>query len=319
MEFEPSFDPKTAQDIHLEMCDLINLASIAFTESKMLNTRLTSESTDSTLLDILGVGTSAGGARAKAVIAYNPESKEVLSGQRDLPHNFEHWLIKLDGVAFNGDWGVADPLGFGLLEYSYYLMAKSCRINMMESRIFSENGRNHFMTRRFDRNSKGGKEFVQTLGAVTHFDYYESGFHSYEQLFMTMRELSMPQEAIEEQFRRVVFNIVGCNQDDHVKNFSFMMDRQGNWDITPAYDLCHAEGSGFTKSHQLSINNKTSNFTLADLKHLARYARLPRNREKIVLEKTVNVFSNWHKAAKDLAIPKALQDHVLGTLRLSWS
>ena len=317
MEFEPSFDPKTAQDIHLEMCDLINLASIAFTESKMLNTRLTSESTDSTLLDILGVGTSAGGARAKAVIAYNPESKEVLSGQRDLPHNFEHWLIKLDGVAFNGDWGVADPLGFGLLEYSYYLMAKSCRINMMESRIFSENGRNHFMTRRFDRNSKGGKEFVQTLGAVTHFDYYESGFHSYEQLFMTMRELSMPQEAIEEQFRRVVFNIVGCNQDDHVKNFSFMMDRQGNWDITPAYDFCHAEGSGFTKSHQLSINNKTSNFTLADLKHLARYARLPRNREKIVLEKTVDVFSNWHKPAKDLAIPKALQDHVLGTLRLS--
>ncbi|MBI1399399.1 HipA domain-containing protein [Hyphomonas sp.] len=139
--------------------------------------------------------TSAGGARAKAVIAFNPETRQVRSGQLDLLEGFEHWLIKFDGVAFSGDWGVADPSGYGLLEYSYYLMAKACGIEMMESRLFSENGRNHFMTRRFDREPGGQKKFVQTFGALAHFDYYESGLYSYEQLFMTMRQLGLRGEA----------------------------------------------------------------------------------------------------------------------------
>lgn len=129
----------------------------------------------------------------------------------------------------------------------------------------------------------------------------------------------MPQSAIEEQFRRVVFNVVGCNQDDHVKNFGYMMNRQGNWNITPAYDLCHAEGSDYTRFHQLSINGKTNDFSMQDLKGLAKYARLPRNREKIVLEQTVDAFSTWHQMAKEIDIPKTLRDHVLRTLRLSWS
>ena len=318
LEFEPSIGDETAKDKRLEISDLIDLASMAFADREILNTRLTPSKEESALLDILSVGTSAGGARAKAVIAYNPKTREVRSGQLDLSPKFEHWLIKFDGVAFNGDWGVADPSGYGLLEYSYHLIAKACDIDMMESRIFSENGRNHFMTRRFDRDDKGGKKFAQTLAAAAHFDYYESGAYSYEQLFMTMRELGMPQSAVEEQFRRVIFNLVGCNQDDHVKNFSFMMDRKGNWDIAPAYDLCHSEGSDFTNFHQLRINGKTSNFTLEDLKHLAKYARLPRNREKIVLEQTVDVFSTWHKTAIELDIPKTLQNHVLRTLRLSW-
>ena len=318
LEFEPSIGDETAKDKRLEISDLIDLASMAFADREILNTRFTAGKEARVLLDILSVGTSAGGARAKAVIAYNPKTREVRSGQLNLSPKFEHWLIKFDGIALNGDWGVADPAGYGLLEYSYHLMAKACNIDMMESRIFSENGRNHFMTRRFDRDVKGGKKFVQTLAAVAHFDYYESGAYSYEQLFMTMRQLGMSQSAIEEQFRRVIFNLVGCNQDDHVKNFSFMMDRKGNWDITPAYDLCHAEGSDFTKSHQLRINGKTSNFTLEDLKHLAKYARLPRNREKIVLEQTVDLFSTWHKTAIELDVPKALQNHVLRTLRLSW-
>jgi len=319
LEYEPVIETATTKDKRLEIRDLLNLASMAFADRETLNTKLTPGKEETTLLDILSVGTSAGGARAKAIIAYNPETTEVRSGQLDLPPDFEHWLIKFDGVAFSGDWGVADPSGYGLLEYSYHLMAKACGIDMMESRLFSENGRNHFMTRRFDRDEQGGKKFVQTFAAAAHFDYYESGAYSYEQLFTTMRELEMPQSAIEEQFRRVVFNMVGCNQDDHVKNFGFMMDRQGNWDITPAYDLCHAEGSDFTRSHQLSINSKTSDFTVEDLKHLAKFARLPRNREKIVLEQTIDAFSTWPQTAKELDIPKTLQEHVLRTLRLSWS
>lgn len=318
LEFVPVIETETTKDKNLEIRDLIDLASMAFTDKETLNTKLTPDKEGNTLLDILSVGTSAGGARAKAVIAYNPETTEIRSGQLDLLPNFEHWLIKFDGVAFSGDWGLADPSGYGLLEYSYHLMAKACGIDMMESRIFSENGRNHFMTRRFDRDKKGGKKFVQTFAAIEHFDYYESGVYSYEQLITTMRQLNMSQSAIEEQFRRIVFNVVGCNQDDHVKNFGFMMDRQGNWDITPAYDLCHAEGSDFTRFHQLSINNKTSDFILEDLKHLAKFARLPRNREKIVLEQTVDAFSTWHQKAIELDIPKALQDHVLSTLRLTW-
>ena len=318
LEFEPSNQEAEAIDKRVEVQELVELASMAFADNEKLNTKCTTGNIKSSLLNILNVCTSAGGTRAKAVIAYNPKTKTVRSGQLKLPKGFEHWLIKLDGVTGSGNWDVADPMGYGLLEYSYYLKAKECGITMMESKILRENGRNHLMTKRFDRDGKGGKKFTQTFAAVAHFDYYECGAYSYEQLFMTMRKLNMPQSAIEEQFRRVVFNLVGCNQDDHVKNFSFMMGREGNWDIAPAYDLCHAEGSDFTRFHQLSINGKLSNFTLKDLKHLAQYARLPRNREKIVLEQTVNAFSKWQKTAKELEIPKTLLDHVHRTLRLSW-
>jgi len=318
LEYEPAIEGNTAKDLPLEIPDLIKLAELAFADREILNSKPTSQTDNSFLLDILRVGTSAGGARAKAAIAFNPKTNKVRTGLQDLPSNFEHWLIKLDGVTFSGDWGIADPSGYGLIEYSYHLMAKACGINMADSFLLQENGRNHFMTKRFDRDNSGGKRFVQTFAAVAHFDYYESGAYSYEQLFMTMRELEISQSSIEEQFRRVVFNLVGCNQDDHVKNFGFMMNRKGIWDITPAYDLCHSEGSPFTSSHQLSINGKTSDFTLKDLKHLAQYARLPRNREKIVLEQTVDVFSNWHRIAKELDKPKELQNHVQHTLRLRW-
>jgi serine/threonine-protein kinase HipA len=197
-------------------------------------------------------------------------------------------------------------------------MAKECGIDMMESRIFSENGRNHFMTRRFDRDQTEGKKFVQTFGALAHYDYYQSGHYSYEQLFMLMKQLGMPKSELEEQFRRVVFNVVGCNQDDHVKNFAFMMDRKGQWSLSPAYDLCHAEGSDFTRFHQLSLNGKTTGFTRADLKSLAEYAGLPRARENLVIEKTTDAFANWSQVASELGVPETLKKHVSRTLRLSF-
>lgn len=317
LEFEPSQRPDMDHGKILEVEDLTKLASMAFANKETLDAKFTQSGVGEALLDILSVGTSAGGARAKAVIAFHPETKQVRSGQLDLPQGFEHWLIKFDGVEFNGDWGVADPSGYGLLEYSYYLMAKKCGIEMMESRIFAENGRNHFMTRRFDRTDDGDKKYVQTFAALAHYDYFQSGHYSYEQLFMLMKQLGLPKSAMLEQFRRVVYNIVGCNQDDHVKNFAFMMDRNGKWDLSPAYDLCHAEGSTFTRFHQLSINGKTSDFTRADLKHLAEYVGLPQRKDVQILAQVQDAFSTWASTADELGIPEALKKHVLRTLRLS--
>lgn len=319
LEFEPSTGTEVNRDKQLEVDQLVELASMAFASKEALDTHFTDQHGEQAIKDILAVGTSAGGARAKAVIAFNPDNGEVRSGQMALPMGFGPWLIKFDGVEFNGDWGVADPAGYGLLEYSYYLTALKCGINMMPSRIFSENGRNHFMTKRFDRDEHGGKKFVQTLGAVAHFDYWESGYYSYEQVFMSMKQLQVPQTAIEQQFRRTLFNLVGCNQDDHVKNISFIMDRAGQWDLSPAYDVCHAEGSEFTRAHQLSINGKTNNFVLQDLKLLADYAGLPRGREKLILEEVVEAFSSWPQEAASIGIPTALKAHVERTLRMNWT
>lgn len=316
LEYEPAIEAAIIKDRKLEMQSLVELASLAFADKQALDTQL---GENDAILDILIVGTSAGGARAKAVIAFNPKTQQVRSGQLDLPPGYEHWLIKFDGVEFSGDWGVADPAGYGLLEYSYYEMALACGIDMMESRIFADNGRHHFITRRFDRAPDGKKRFMLTLGALAHFDYWESGAHSYEQVFMTMKELGISKASIEEQFRRTVFNVVGCNQDDHVKNIAFLMNRQGHWGLSPAYDLCHAEGSDFTRFHQLSINGKTSSFELDDLKQLAAYAGLPRGRYKQVLEQTVDAFSGWAKLSKELGLPKPVHEHVMRTLRLQWN
>ncbi len=318
LEFEPSTGGTELADRRLEVAELVELASMAFAAKDRLQTHLDTARGEQALLDILSVGTSAGGARAKAVIAFDPRTNEVRSGQTRLPEGFQPWLIKFDGVAFNGDWGIADPKGYGLLEYGYSQLARACGITMAECRLLQENGRSHFMTRRFDRDERGGKRFVQTFAALAHFDYFETGQHSYEQLFLTMKQLRVPPAAMEQQFRRVVFNLVGCNQDDHVKNFAFVMDRRGNWDITPAYDLCHAEGSAFTSQHQLSINGKTRDFTKADLAHLADYAGLPRRRELAVLDDVLAAFAGWNALAEGLGVPAPLAQHVARTLRTDW-
>lgn len=323
LEFEPSAGPKQLTDRPLELRELVELASLAFAQREALEGRLDGAGGDRRLLDILSVGTSAGGARAKAVIAFHPATKEVRSGQAQLREGFEHWLIKFDGVAFNGaafnvDWGVADPAGYGKLEYCYSELARASGIEMSESRLLHENGRSHFMTRRFDREAGGQKRFVQTFAALQHLDYYESGASSYEQLFQTMKQLGVPHSAAEQQFCRVVFNLVGCNQDDHVKNFAFTMDRKGRWDLTPAYDLCHAEGSDFTRRHQLSINGRTEGFTKRDLKALAEYVGLPRGRELRILERVRDAFADWPRLAAEVEVPEPLVQHVTRTLRLKW-
>ncbi|MCB9876244.1 MAG: type II toxin-antitoxin system HipA family toxin [Planctomycetes bacterium] len=318
LEFEPSTAGRELADRALEVEELVELASMAFAEKSQLQTRLDGEGGEQALLDILSVGTSAGGARAKAVIAFDPRTREVRSGQTTLPQGFEHWLIKFDGVAFSGDWGIADPKGYGLLEYCYAQLAARCGVTMSECRLLQENGRSHFMTRRFDRDQQGRKRFVQTFAALAHFDYYASGHYSYEQLFLTMKQLQVPPASFEQQFRRVLFNLVGCNQDDHVKNFAFVMDRRGAWDISPAYDLCHAEGSAFTSRHQLSINGKTGDFTRDDLAWLADHAGLPRGREKRLLDEVLAAFAGFGALAEELGVPAPLRQHVERTLRRGW-
>jgi len=318
LEYHPASGSSEAEDKELQIQELVELASIAFASKSALETRF-GEKGDQGLLDILSVGTSAGGARAKAVIAYNEATGSVRSGQMSLPPGFEHWLIKFDGVEFSGDWGIADPAGYGLLEYSYYEIAKACGIEMSECRVISENGRNHFMTRRFDRSPAGAKSFMQTFAALQHFDYYQSQSYSYEQLIMMMRKMNMDMSMIEEQVRRIVFNLVGCNQDDHVKNFSFLMDRNGKWKPSPAYDLCHAEGSDFTRNHQLTLNGKSNHFTLADMKHLESFSGLPRGTVKRMLERTCDQFSAWKARAIEFGIQEPLRQHVLQTIRLKWS
>lgn len=318
LEFEPSTGAAELADRPLEVAELVELAAVAFAEKDKLAAVLDGAQGERALLDILSVGTSAGGARAKAVLAFDPVSKQVRSGQTKLLPGFEHWLIKFDGVAFSGDWGISDPQGYGLLEYAYSQLAQRCGITMAECRLLQENGRSHFMTRRFDRDAAGGKRFVQTFAALQHYDYYESGAYSYEQLFATMKRLRVPAASMEQQFRRVVFNLVGCNHEDHVKNFAFLMDRRGRWDIAPAYDLCHAEGSAFTRHHQLRIAGKTDDFTRADLKLLADHAGLPRGREQRILDEIIEVFAGWQRLATDLGVPKHLAQHVQRTLRLAW-
>jgi serine/threonine-protein kinase HipA len=319
LEFQPTIRETPSTDQKLEVSELVSLASMALSTKGKLETNLDGGDNENAIMDIISVGTSAGGARAKAVIALNPDTKEVRSGQLPLLEGFEHWLIKFDGVEFNGDWGVTDPIGYGLLEYSYYKMAKRCGIAMMESDLFQEGSRSHFMTKRFDRDNDDKKAFVQTLGAIAHFDYWESGAYSYEQVFMVMKELGLKKSEMEEQLRRMIFNFVGCNQDDHVKNISFMMDTEGNWYLSPAYDLCHAEGSQFTKNHQLSLNNKVNDFTLKDLKHAEEYAGLPRGRANRILGEIIEAFKEWDTLALELSIPKNIRDHVNRTLRLNWN
>ena len=319
LEFEPATETRDKLNRSLDIEELLHLSNLAFMEKGKLKTNFESLKNAEPLLEILRVGASAGGARAKAVIALNSKTREIRSGQIDQAEGFEHWLVKFDGVKMNGDWGIADPQGYGILEYSYHLVAKSCNIEMMECRLLTENGRNHFMTRRFDRPYGKPKVFTQTYAAISHYDYWDSGHYSYEQLFTAMRRLDMPKSAMEEQFRRVVFNLVGCNQDDHVKNFSFIMDRQGRWNITPAYDLCHATGSDFTRFHQLRLNGKVTEFDIADLKSLASFAGLPRGRAQQVLDRTVEAFSAWYQVAKNLGIPKNLINYVQNSLRLKWT
>ena len=300
LEFEPAQDTFLEKDTKIEIDSLVEVAREALNQKSKLDTNLSQDRKEA-LINIIKVGTSAGGQRAKAVIAYNEKTQEVRSGQIDAPEGFEHWLLKLDGVT-NQELG--DPKFYGLIEYAYYLMAKDAGIDMMPCKILSENGRSHFMTKRFDR--IGGKEklHMQTLCGLAHYDYKMLRAYSYEQVFQVMRQLRLPYFQAEEMFRRMVFNVVARNQDDHTKNISFLMDRTGKWRLSPAYDISwsyNPEGK-WTSQHQMSINNKWTDFTMSDLLSVASSMNVKAPRE--IIEKTIEIVAHWPDYAIPLEIPK---------------
>ena len=299
LEFEPAQDTFLEKDTKIEIDSLVEVAREALNQKAELDTNL-SQDRKVALMNIIKVGTYAGGQRAKAVIAFNEKTQDVRSGQIDAPEGYEHWLLKLDGVT-NHELG--DPKFYGLIEYAYYLMAKDAGIDMMPCRILAENGRSHFMTKRFDRIGGREKLHMQTLCGIAHYDYKMLRAYSYEQAFQVMRQMRLPYIQAEEMFRRMVFNVVARNQDDHTKNISFLMDKNGIWRLSPAYDVSWSYNPKgmWTSQHQMSINNKWTDITMDDLLTIASAMSI--RKPLVIIEKVIDVVAHWPDYAITLEIP----------------
>lgn len=307
LEFRPATGPtpKTTDPIHIDA--LVELASEVLTHRADLQVSFAGSDRADALREILRVGTSAGGARAKAVIAWNPATNEVRSGQVQAPVGFEYWLIKFDGVQGNKDKDLADPMGFGAVEYAYSLMATAAGVDMTPCRLFEEGGRRHFMTQRFDRTADNDKLHMQSLAALAHFDFNDPAAYAYEQAFLIMRQLALPARQIEQQLRRMVFNVVARNQDDHVKNIAFLMDRSGSWRLSPAYDVTWAYNptGDWTSRHQMSVNGKRDDFVTNDLLAAARTAGMSTRRANTILAEVLDAVGNWPEFATAAAVKSA--------------
>jgi len=309
LEFQPAAGPRATESTPIDIDALVELASEVLRGREALATNL-GENREEALREILRVGASAGGARAKAVIAWNPQTNEVRSGQVTAPPGFEYWLLKFDGVKNNKDKDLADPQGFGAVEYAYALMAKAAGVEMTECRLFEEGGRRHFMTKRFDRLQSGEKLHMQSLGALGHFDFNAAGAHSYEQAIAVMRRLSLPMRDIEQQFRRTAFNIVARNQDDHVKNIAFLMDKRGRWSLSPAFDVMYSynPAGAWTSRHQMSLNGKRDGFDRGDFRALERTASIKRGRADAILDEVIAAVSRWREFADQAEVDPVLTD-----------
>ncbi len=306
LEYAPVLGPRPRRSSTIDVEALVTLASEVLTHQQNLAAHFASASRRKALAEILKVGTSAGGARAKAVIAWNRETNAVQSGQLPAGPGFTHWLLKFDGVAGNKDKELEDPQGYGAIEYAYALMAHEAGISMTECRLLEEHGRRHFMTRRFDRLDDGSKLHMQSLGGLAHLDYNEAGAHAYEQAFLTIRQLGLPMAATEEQFRRMLFNVVARNQDDHVKNIAFLMDKTGQWQLAPAFDVTYSYNpSGrWTGTHQMTINGKRDGFVLSDIRAAGRSAGLKQGRAAALLEEVTDAVKRWPAFAARADLPR---------------
>ncbi len=318
LEFRPDKRRGRPPASRIHVAQLVKLASEVLTHRSALATVFANRHEEQAVREILRVGTSAGGARAKALIAWNPETNEVKSGQVPAEIGYEYWLMKFDGVRNNRDKELADPEGFGAIEYAYHKMARDAGISMMPCRLFEENGRRHFMTKRFDRTEDGGKRHMQSLGAIAHFDYNMAGAYGYEQALMIMEKLNMGRDAIEQQFRRMVFNIVARNQDDHVKNIAFIMERKGNWSLSPAFDLTYSfnPSGDWTSAHQMTLNQKRDGFVMKDFESCARLARLKQGQAKAMVYEVQSVVRKWRDYADDVGVHPDQRDKIQQTLRL---
>ncbi len=311
LEFEPATLSNAKKTFDVEVNSLVEIAQKMLTKRKQFEVNLQDQD-EQAIRNILKIGTSAGGARPKAVIAYNEKTGKVKSGQANAPKGFEHWLIKLDGVS---DVQLGESYGYGRVEYAYYLMAKECGIEMMPSKLLEENKRAHFMTKRFDRKESTTKYHIQTLCAIKHYDYNDVRSYSYEQLFQTMRELKLTYPEAEQMFRRMVFNVLSRNCDDHTKNFSFLLKKNQKWELAPAYDLCHSyrPDSDWVSQHSLSINGKRTGITRNDLLALAESVNI--KKADNIIEQVQSVINKWPEYAESAHVEPKLRDAISITLR----
>lgn len=305
LEFEPSQIKTNKNTFALELDSLVNIAKKMLSQREDFLTNL-SKDEEKAMMDILKIGTSAGGARPKAVIAYNILTKEIRSGQGKVPKGFEHWLIKLDGVS-GEQFG--ESSGWGRVEYAYYLMAKECGIAISECKLMEENGRAHFMTKRFDRDGNT-KHHIQSLCGIQHYDFNDMYGYSYEQVFQTMRLLRLTYPEAEEMFRRMVFNVVATNYDDHTKNFSFILKKGEAWQLAPAYDLCFSynPSNHWVNKQTLSVNGKRQNITKEDLMSIAKDNNI-KKADKIINEIST-VVQNWSNYAKQAGVRSDLKNKI---------
>ena len=307
LEFKPSSTRQLDRAMDVEIADLVAVAQAVMQERDGLAVQVGNDEQDNAdaMRDILRVGTSAGGARPKAVIAMNAEGK-VVSGQSEVPPGYDYWLLKFDGVT---DLELGKPQSFGRIEYAYYLMAQDAGIDMTECRLLEENGRAHFMTRRFDR-LKGQKIHMQSLCGLAHFDFNQAGAYSYEQAFQVMRQLRLSKRDAIEQYRRMVLSVLARNQDDHTKNITFLMGPDGEWRLSPAYDVTYAHNPGglWTHQHQMSINGKRDGFSMDDLLAVAENINLPRPME--VIEQIQNAVADWPKYADEAGLESSIVEDV---------
>ena len=303
LEFEPATGPAPA-DMKIEIDSLVEVAKEALSKKEEFGANL-DIGRKAAIAEILRLGTSAGGQRAKAIIAYNKDTGEVRSGQVSAPEGFDYYLIKLDGVS--AEAGFKETENFGRLEYSFSLLAKECGIEMTDCSLIEENGRAHFLTKRFDR-ANGEKIHMQTLCGIAHYDFRLRRAYSYEQAFNVMRRLRLPYSQAEEMFLRMVFNVVIRNQDDHTKNISFLMDKTGKWTLSPAYDIGFAynpKGS-WTDTHQMSINGKFDDITRQDLLVCAAANNIKNAAE--IIDKVCETTAKWPEMAKNCGVPQEMID-----------
>lgn len=312
LEFEPALNDGLESNQIIEIDSLIEVAKEALSEKGNFGTNM-NDDRKAAIADILRLGTSAGGQRAKAIIAYNKDTGEVRSGQLNAPDGFDYYLIKLDGVSANA--GFKETENFGRLEYSFYNLVKECGIDMSECSLVEENGRAHFLTKRFDR-EHGRKIHMQTLCGIAHYDYRIHRAYSYEQAFNVMRALRLPYSDAQEMFKRMVFNVVLRNQDDHTKNISFLMDERGKWRLSPAYDMGYAYNpqGGWTATHQMSINGKFDDITRQDLIECAAKNNIKGANE--IIDQIKEIASKWEIIALECGVPKEMVKSIIPNLLL---
>ncbi len=310
LEFEPAIETGVDTNRIIEVSALVEVAKSALGEKSEFRTNM-DEDRKSAISQILRLGTSAGGQRAKAIIAYNKATGEVRSGQTDAPAGFEHYIIKLDGV--KSEAGLKSTENYGRLEYSFYRLARKCGIDMSECSLIEENGRAHFLTKRFDRIGNS-KVHMQTLCGIAHYDFHLLHAYSYEQAFGVMRALRLTYGEAREMFRRMVFNVVVRNQDDHTKNISYLMDESGKWRLSPAYDMGYAYNPAgkWTATHQMSVNGRFDGINRADL--MACAAKNSISDAVDIIDEVCEAVSTWPALALDCGVPRTVIDQIVPNL-----